>query len=77
MPQVAFRLGDNDILPGTLERYSVHCISFLTNATIAIDKGLVGVRVGTERVISIPAEMGYGDKKHGKIPPNSALFFRR
>ena len=40
-----------------------------------LDVGLKGMRVGGEREIKIPAEMGYGKKKNGKIPANSVLLF--
>ena len=62
-------------------RYALRVTSLahisIPDSVSVVDKGLIGVRVGTERVISIPSELGYGDKKHGKIPANSSLFFRR
>lgn len=39
------------------------------------DKGLVGMRIGGERKLSIPASMGYGSKAQDKIPANSDLYF--
>jgi len=39
------------------------------------DKGLVGMKPGGERKLSIPASMAYGDQDKGTIPPNSDLLF--
>lgn len=39
------------------------------------EKGLVGIKVGEIRRISIPSELGYGSADKGNIPPNSDLFF--
>ena len=41
-----------------------------------LDIGLEGMKVGGERIITIPPELGYGDKPMGdKIPKNSTLVF--
>jgi len=39
------------------------------------DLGLVGMKVGGERKLSIPAAMAYGDQAMGEIPAKSELFF--
>ncbi len=40
------------------------------------DKGLIGMKVGGTRELTIPADMGYGKKgSGGVIPPNATLFF--
>ncbi|KAF8897051.1 hypothetical protein CPB84DRAFT_1781426 [Gymnopilus junonius] len=39
------------------------------------DEGIVGMQVGGERVLSIPANMAYGSKKQEGIPANSNLVF--
>ena len=39
------------------------------------DKGIVGMQVGEEAVLTIEPEMGYGDAEMGNIPPNSTLIF--
>lgn len=39
------------------------------------DKGLVGMKVGGKRKLSIPASMAYGNQDKGSIPPNSDLYF--
>ena len=37
------------------------------------NEGLVGMCVGERRTLTVPAFMGYGSKRHGEVPPNSAL----
>jgi FK506-binding nuclear protein len=39
------------------------------------DIGLEGMQVGGERKLTIPAALGYGNKKNDGIPPNSDLSF--
>jgi len=40
------------------------------------DEGVVGMKVGGQRTLTIPAEMGYGARSAGGvIPPNAALIF--
>ena len=39
------------------------------------DEGLVGMKVGEKKTLTIPPEKGYGDRDMGKIPPNSTLIF--
>jgi len=39
------------------------------------EEAIPGMRVGETRKLIVPPAMGYGDKKMGKIPPNSTLIF--
>jgi|TARA_B110000240_G_scaffold7439_1_gene8223 FKBP-type peptidyl-prolyl cis-trans isomerase len=39
------------------------------------DQGVSGMKVGGKRKLTIPPNMGYGNKDMGVIPPNSTLIF--
>jgi len=39
------------------------------------DQGVVGMKVGGKRKLTIPPELGYGSQPVGTIPPNSTLIF--
>jgi len=39
------------------------------------DEGVVGMKVGGERLLMVPPSLGYGNRKMGDIPANSTLRF--
>jgi FKBP-type peptidyl-prolyl cis-trans isomerase len=40
------------------------------------EKGILGMKVGEKRILTIPSEMGYGSRGAGEIiPPNATLIF--
>ena len=39
------------------------------------DEGISTMKVGSKRILSIPAELGYGEAGAGEIPPNARLQF--
>jgi len=39
------------------------------------DEGLLGMKIGEKKTLTIPPEKGYGDRAVGSIPANSTLVF--
>lgn len=64
----AFAGGDN-YAAGTPYR------SVTTGFVTGFAEGLVGMKVGGERIIEIPSDKGYGAQASGEIPANSDLVF--
>lgn len=46
-----------------------------SEAILGMQEGTNGMRIGEVRKLYVPANMAYGDKEHGVVPPNSALVF--
>jgi FKBP-type peptidyl-prolyl cis-trans isomerase FkpA len=47
-----------------------------TGAVIpGFDQGVTGMRVGGRRRVTIPADLAYGSRGQGSIPPNTPLRF--
>ena len=67
-------MGENSFLPGKYVFISVKL--FLRARNIAIDRGLVGMRVNGERMITIPPAYAYADEQFDKIPPLATMIFR-
>ena len=40
-----------------------------------LDEGIRGMYLGGERQIVIPANLGYGNRAFGVVPPNSTLIY--
>ncbi len=39
------------------------------------DEGVMTMKVGGERILTVPPDLGYGSRDMGPIPPNSTLIF--
>lgn len=69
------RLGDGTVFDSSAGRQSY---SFTLGAGQVIpgwDQGVVGVQVGTKRLLIVPPDLAYGPQDYGPIPGNSTLVF--
>ncbi len=69
---------DNGTVFDTSKRPGGKPFSFTVGAGGGIkgwDEGLVGMKVGGVRELTIPPSLGYGDEDKPQIPPNSTLHF--
>jgi len=69
---------DNGTVFDTSKKPGREPFSFTVGAGSVIkgwDEGLVGMKVGGVRELTVPASLGYGDQDMGQIPPNSTLHF--
>lgn len=70
------RLTDGTVFDSSLDRGVPFIFTLGVGQVIrGWDEGLVGMRVGGRRLLTIPPEYAYGDQEVGPIPANSTLIF--
>ena len=70
-------LADGTMFQSSLEAGTPFEFVLGTGSVIAgWDEGLLGMRVGGTRILTIPPELGYGPGGSGLIPPNATLIFQ-
>lgn len=75
--QYTGRLSDGTVFDSSVQKGRHFQFVFGTGRVIkGWDQGLVGMKVGGKRSLSVPAHLAYGERKIGDlIPANSDLFF--
>ncbi len=69
-------LTDGTKFDSSLDRYQTYHFALgAGNVIKGWDEGVIGMKVGGERQLRIPPELGYGASGSGKIPPNATLIF--
>ncbi len=69
-------LTDGSKFDSSLDRGSPFSFKLGAGQVIAgWDQGIVGMKVGEKRRLTIPPDLGYGARRTEKIPPNSTLIF--
>jgi FKBP-type peptidyl-prolyl cis-trans isomerase len=85
----ALKAGQNAVVNyrGTLTNGTEFDSSYKRNQTFTVEnvgnaqviegwnKGLIGMKKGEKRRLTIPASLGYGERATGSIPANSTLIF--
>jgi FKBP-type peptidyl-prolyl cis-trans isomerase FkpA len=69
-------LSDGSIFDSSLDRGETFEFRVGAHQVIAgWEQGLLGMKIGGTRRLVIPAELGYGSRSTGPIPPDSVLYF--
>lgn len=69
-------LDDGTVFDSSLPRGTPFDVSLGLGQVIkGWDEGLLGMKIGGQRVLVIPAELAYGEQSRGNIPANSTLTF--
>lgn len=70
-------LADGKVFDSSLDRNTPFDFTLGVGQVIrGWDEGMVGMRVGGKRVLTISPEYGYGAQGGGPIPPNATLIFQ-
>lgn len=70
------RLTDGTVFDNSVERKQPLVFTLGAPGIIpGFQVGVNGMRVGGERLLSVPPSLGYGAEQIGAIPPNSTLIF--
>lgn len=70
------RLEDGTVFDSSIERGTP--IEFVLGAGMVIqgwEQGILNMKVGEKRILTIPAELAYGSQRVGSIPGGSTLIF--
>jgi FKBP-type peptidyl-prolyl cis-trans isomerase len=72
------KLSDGTVIQDSKEVNAGQPFKFVAGAGQLIkgwEMGILGMKVGSKRMIVIPPELGYGSQQVGPIPPDSTLIF--
>jgi peptidylprolyl isomerase len=70
------KLEDGNVFDSSRERKKPYNFTIGEGEVIkGWEKGVIGMKVGEIRVLTISPELGYGFRSQGPIPPNSTLIF--